>query len=286
MYKTKTIMSQKLIDFTPKIDDRIINGTRYLIDMSEGNTDDMIVPVSESYELVRNEDIISPLIAKFGIDNVVQASRSRHQYMFKINTGRTIDLGSGDLVDEQIVMYNSYDKTRAFGLFFGAFRHICANGMYSGQSVISYRKVHTGNIPVDRLMSDVLTSYESNSFDQWRALRDANLTVEQAKELIHGFRAFEVKPEADFKNLDRQSYFELKGTNSRTNFLINYKATGEVSRSESLNNQRNAWGVLNALNVGIDRSISNAVSNIDRKVSANKKAEAYLIGALNVKVGV
>ena len=237
--------------------------------------------VSDRYELVNNGDLIRPLAERFGYDSITQAfRRGKGEFHFKINTGREFDLGDGDIIKEQIVIGNSVNKSRSFSFLFGAFRMVCSNGMYSGRAVINFRKVHIGNIPVGDIVKGVLDNYQSNQFETWYRLRNAKLTVDQSVELVNGLEVYEARPEdKEIIKGDAVGYWMPKN-NAVLNALIRNHAKYLIGKPESLDNQRNAWGVYNQVNRAIAQVVP--TRDINKQVLGNTSAEEYLLSALSL----
>lgn len=226
--------------------------------------------VSERYTIVQNRDLISPFVSTFGADAFESAAVKRNgASLFLVRTGREFDIGGGDIIKERIAITNSYNKSRAFSFIFGAFRLVCSNGLFTGQAVINYKKIHVGEIPVSRIVSDVISSYRDNTFETWKRLRSISMTLVQQIEFAKTFKAFEEKPNPNDPTAMTASAYANKHIASRTQFRLGYP--------ESLDNQRNAWGLLNAIN----RAISYVVprSNFNRVILANRRAEEALVKA-------
>lgn len=84
--------------------------------------------------------------------------------------------------------------------------------------------------------------------------------------MIEKFRPFDLKPEKE------QAYNNI-------NKDIRYTARRKVSQDETVNNQRNGWGLFNQLNYAIGRNVS-GTSQIQKRITANKRAENYLAETL------
>ena len=253
------------------------NGKYHLIDNQTGV---YISQVSKRYELVQNEKVYKPFVENFGLENIkrfFQYGNGKYTYA-EFNTGRKFNLGTEeapDMIDERLVVQNSYDKTKAFAFMFGAFRFVCSNGLYSGQAIIAFRKKHVGDIPVDGMLKTVFDNYQSNNFDLWRKLKNASLSKNDQIALVNGFQAYEVKKE------EANSFYYDWNTNKQVNNRIQNLAVRLIERPESVDNQRNAWGLYNQMN----RAIANVVdgrSQINKVILGNKNAEEYLSQRLNL----
>lgn len=245
-----------------------------------GNTGRIISEVSKRYELVPNEKVFKPFVERFGLENLkrfFQYGNGKYTYA-EFNTGRQFNLGTDlmpDIVDERLIVQNSYNKTRAFAFMYGAFRHVCTNGLYSGQAIIAFRKKHVGDIPVDGMIQTVFNSYQDNNFDLWRKLKEVTLSKDQEMELVNGFEPYEVKKQ------DANSFYCDFNSNKQINNRIKQRAVALIEKPESVDNQRNAWGLYNQINRAI-AGVVDGRSQINKVILGNKNAEGFLSGKLNL----
>ena len=65
------------------------------------------------------------------------------------------EIGTGDIVKPTITIRNSYDLGWRFVMLFGAYRLVCSNGLFVGESFANYKKKHTGALDL-RHMGHVL----------------------------------------------------------------------------------------------------------------------------------
>lgn len=112
-----------------------IGGTTY----ESGNavvvaTDNMekLATVTDSYALVKNEDILLALDKMYdnGFESVKVRNVNRKQFQFDLinrNLGITINGFDAHL---RLSIVNSYDTTRSLRLQFGAFIQVCSNGLH------------------------------------------------------------------------------------------------------------------------------------------------------------
>lgn len=240
----------------------------------------IISEVSNRYTLVPNEKVFRPFVEKFGVDNlkVFWTYGGKKYYYAAFNTGRQFEFGipgASDLIDERLIVQNSYNKTKAFSFMFGAFRHVCTNGLYSGQAVIAYKKIHVGEIPVDEMVKAVFDHYQSNNFDLWRKFLNTPLSRDQEVGLINSFEPFEVKKE------DANSAYFDYNSNKQINNRIKDRAVFLIDKPESVDNQRNAWGLYNQINRAIAAEVYGS-SQVSKLILGNKNAEGYLSGKLSL----
>lgn len=237
-------------------------------------TGQTISTVSDRYTLVRNEDIIKPFIDRFGEDNVtgLYMPSRRKCAIATIATGRTFDLGGGDIIKEQLIIKNSYDKTASFSFHYGAFRMVCSNGMYSGMSILNIRQVHVGKIDAPAIVRDALKAYDSadNNFSLWRSMASKAMTLDEQKEALTGWNPLRVEPTT--KDWSPVAY---------TNRSIMRHADYLLSKPESLNNRRDVWGLYNQMNRAIYDCMPSRGA-YPRRMAANLSAERFLIQKFNL----
>lgn len=240
----------------------------------------IISEVSKRYTLVPNEKIFRPFVDKFGIDSLkifLTYGGSKYYYA-AFNTGRQFNLGTPeapDLIDERLIVQNSYNKTKAFSFMFGAFRFVCSNGLYSGQAIVAYKKIHVGEIPVDEMVKTVLDSYQSNNFDLWRRFKNTPLSKDQEIALLNTFEPYEVKKE------EANSFYHDFNSNKQINNRIKDRAVALIEKPESVDNQRNAWGLYNQINRAIGATVDSR-SQVNKVILGNKNAENYITGKLSL----
>jgi hypothetical protein len=243
-------------------------------------TGKLISEVSQRYTLVPNEKVFMPFVGKFGIERLktfLTYGGSKYYYA-AFNTGRQFDLGLPgvpDLIDERLIVQNSYNKTKAFSFMFGAFRHVCTNGLYSGQAIIAYKKIHVGEIPVDAMVKTVLDSYQSNNFDLWRRFKNTPLSRDQEVALLNTFEPYEVKnEEAD------SAYYDWN-SNKQINNRIKERAIALIDKPENVDNQRSAWGLYNQINRAIAATVDSR-AQVNKVILGNRNAESYLSEKLSL----
>lgn len=235
----------------------------------------LLSEVSERYTLVRNQEIFKPFIEQFGYEAIRKFhdyGNGKYYYM-EIETGRQFNFGTEekpDMVDELLCIANSYNKTKSFTFKLGAFRWVCSNGLHSGEALVNYKKIHVGEIPVQKLVFQALLKFQDNTFDNWKKLKDVSLDTSRRLEVIEGLKVFD---EVDKKG-------EKIWNNIRLNSRIRRTATYKVTRNQNeIDNQENGWGLYNQINWAIDREIGGK-SQIDKRITANKRMEEYLMSTV------
>lgn len=148
---------------------------------SEDNS--LISVMSDSYKLVRNEEVILPIMdqlhnldSKWFIDpshSFCSDSRMRLQVTFP---DLTFNDGRSDIA-LSLFLHNSYDGSEGVRLFWGAIRGICSNGMIFGKVLAKFYARHTANIRVDNIKEQVELTYEQIPVIQNRIQILQNLEV-------------------------------------------------------------------------------------------------------------
>jgi len=265
-----------------------LDRTLFDVDVIDGRVvdttnDRVISEVSDRYTLVSNRSVIEPFVDTFGIDSLqsIRQYGAGRNYVYELLTGRELEITEGDVVKERIIVRNSYDKSKSFMIIFGAFRLLCLNGLWYGVMQSQYKKIHVGEIPVSQIVDNVLSSYNSNNFDLWRDFAKRPMSLEEEHELLQDFKAFE-EDEVDKHTNYRNTYFEPKDSRY-LNRRIREIGSQLVSKSETKDNARSAWGLYNCINRAVtlvyelqgDRAYQ-------KRVTANVRAEGYLKDRLSL----
>ena len=240
-------------------------------------TGSILSKVSDRYTVVQNKDLITPFVETLGVDKFdsVRTYNGRRSFMFQFVTGREVDLGGGDILKERIIIRNSYDKTRSFSFMSGALRMVCTNGLYVGVgSVLAFKKIHVGEIPTNEIVHEALTRFSRNDFSFWRRLKEIPLTVEQERDLLVNWTPYAVEEK---EGVVADPY---KG-NLWVNSKVKQYAHRIIGEPETLDNQRNAWGLFNQMNQAIERVLPNGA--VDKKINGNERAEEFLKTMLVLK---
>lgn len=134
------------------------------------------------------------------------------------------------------------------------------------------KKIHVGEIPVGKITSKVLNHYQDNDFSLWRDFARRQLTLAEQTELLNDMSLLEVKKPKE------KLYYCSVNDNQYLNERIKQASIRRVSEGETIDNQRNAWGLYNQIN----SSINVYINEQGKKVLANKRAEEYLGKALSL----
>lgn len=227
----------------------------------------VISEVTERYTLIHNRDLVQPFLDKFGADSVRSYRKVGNKFIYKIATSEDIDIGDGDILKPMVTIVNSYDKTASYKFCYGFMRKVCSNGLYAPMPGNSFRKIHVGIIPVHEMVQDAIQKGQSPSIEVWRNLKAVPLTVERKLEIINGFEAFKIKEK------NPAMPYHIKTASEIKNERIKWWAKREAEKNTNLlDNQPNAWGLLNNINYGIARTVKNPLDSI----RVNIEIEDYL----------
>lgn len=240
--------------------------------------------VSKRYTLVKNRDVFEPFVKQFGVEAIRKFygyGNAKYFYM-EIETGRKFNFGTDeapDMVNEVLCIANSYNKTKSFSFRLGAFRWVCANGLHSGEALVNYKKIHVGVIPITKLVFQALLKYQDNTFETWKNLKEVELPLARRIGIVEGMNIFD-ETDKNGKPLDN---------NRILNARIKRQAISNLNRNyNQVDNQENGWGLYNQINSAIDYHIGGK-SQIDKRITANKRMEKYLVSNVieqNYGVGV
>ena len=269
--ETQTERKQRFINSTFfEVGSQMIDGKRWIVNQETGR---QISQVSERYTLVKNRELVQPIVEHFGANALTSLRIFGKSYAYTFETGRNFNFGDGDDVKERLVVVNSYDKSKSFRFMFGAFRMVCSNGLYTGHAVINYRKIHIGNIPVQDITLGVIDNYQNNSFANWYEMKKVSMTLEAQVNFIKNLKLFDVD---ETEQAQRQSWNPLPAVvNNRS---IERFATRFLSADSSADNQRNAWGLFNQVNRAIAYTLPGG--NVQGRITANLRAEEAIMTEL------
>lgn len=243
-----------------------------IVDARDGK---VISKVSDRYTLLENKRLLEPFLNKFGLPDKVIEYANRKSYLYEFMTGREFDFGGGDIIKEKLVIANSYDKTKSFSFFFGAFRMVCSNGLYTAVGLaIAFKKIHVGEIPVETLTTEAITNYQTNNFDFWKQLKQTPLEVEEEMAILDKWIPFNVEKDAIVNPYDWSS------PTAKNNRIKRYAAE-MVQRDPSVNNSRDGWGLFNQMNSAIKKEYWTA-AQIAKRIQGDKRSEKYLAKMLEV----
>ena len=228
--------------------------------------------VSERYCLIPNKDIVTPFIERFGYENIDDVRVQGNRFTYKFNISEKIDIGEGDFVRPQAIVGTSYDKTARVWVMGGMMRQVCGNGMFGLMLGINFSSLHLDNVPWKDMVSGAVNSCRDFNVENWRKLRKVPLTLERKEELVRGFKPYELEE-------THENWWE-KSCNEKKAEDILSRSLREIKRPESLNNQHNAWGLMNNINRAVADSFTQ--SNVREVIKLNVKLEDYLMKSLSL----
>lgn len=176
------------------------------------DTNEVISIVKNSYQIVRNEELINNLLEELSLlDTPYRIDRS---HSFVDNNRMRLQVVFPDLTmwdsDSEIALslylHNSYDMSEGVKFMFGAIRSICTNGMVFGKILSKYYRKHTKGFKIGNLKDALATTYDQIPAIQARIreLESAPVTQEIMNRVEKGVgkklskRVFDQNPETQW----------------------------------------------------------------------------------------
>ena len=172
------------------------------------DTNEVISIVKNSYQIVRNEELINNIVEELStLDTQYRIDRS---HSFVDNRRMRLQITFPDLTmwDENseialcLFLHNSYDMSEGVRFMFGAIRSICTNGMVFGKILSKYYAKHTKGFKIGNLKDSLSATYDQIPSIQARIkeLESTQVTEELMKSVEKGVgkklskRVFEQNP--------------------------------------------------------------------------------------------
>jgi len=217
----QTILDQMTTSFFPveardvMVGNRVSTGHKGIIRVDTG---DVLAIHGDGYNLTSNESIMTQFVdalANSGLNLegarvINELSHGGARMFVKITLPmHKVIIKSGDEVDLQISVVNSYDGWSALRSIFGGFRLLCSNGMVVGTKMWEGYGRHTANLDISATahrLAGVAESYDEvgKVWTQWANARilegqfeeivEQATPIEKAREsLIHQFEAEKIE---------------------------------------------------------------------------------------------
>jgi hypothetical protein len=112
------------------------------------DTNEVISCVTKKYNLVTNQEIINkatPILKKYEAklqECKTFANGARTQWTWRLPSNK-LTVTTGDVINPQIIIKNSYDASTQVGILGGIFRLVCSNGMVVGDIYGKHNSRHT-----------------------------------------------------------------------------------------------------------------------------------------------
>lgn len=122
------------------------NKLKSIVDL---RTDNVISVVNRSYKLVKNEEIVDPIINSLERLNVKYYLDPSHSFVSSNKMRLQLTFPELVLNDSQspihlsLFVHNSYDQSESIRLMWGAIRYICTNGMIVKTIIGGFYRRHT-----------------------------------------------------------------------------------------------------------------------------------------------
>jgi hypothetical protein len=183
---------------------RLAENHKAIVDL---NTGKLYSIVSMDYRVIRHEDAIKEVEQELsGMKGLGQyeaiteffndGGRMRRTYRF--NDIAVKIKNEGDLINPELHLFNSYDKTWPFIILLGAFRLVCENGLVVGNKFLHLRKRHIyelGQIDVAEEVGTALKRFNKQA-RQWKSWTKKKVTPRSYSKVLEtmklGIKAKEV----------------------------------------------------------------------------------------------
>ena len=130
------------------------------------DSNEIISVVKNSYQIVRNEELINNLLEELSmLDTPYRIDRS-HSFVNNKKMRLHVVFPRLTMHDEDseialsLYLHNSYDKSESVKFMFGAIRSICTNGMVFGKILSKYYRKHTKGFKIGNLKDALATTYD------------------------------------------------------------------------------------------------------------------------------
>ncbi|MBU2498451.1 MAG: DUF945 domain-containing protein [Proteobacteria bacterium] len=198
---------------------RLAENYKAVVDL---NTGKLFSIVSKDYRLIRHEQAIEQVeeaifkTASIGTYEAYtefynEGGRMRRTYRFPETA---VEINKGDLVDLELYLFNSYDRTWPLIILLGAFRLVCTNGLVVGQKYLHLRKRHVYELGQINVSEEVLTALKRfrSQTKQWKRWAGKRLTRKGCSRVLESMKpGIKATEEIQKKVNDEAEGFEPDG---------------------------------------------------------------------------
>lgn len=158
------------------------------------DTGSSLAIVSPHYKLKTHREALDPLIERLGSDwevtNVKVESNGSKAYVKAVNAHFGVQVDGHEVVP-QLLLSNSYNRTKRLGADVGFFRVICSNGLkvpLEGFPALNFGTTHIGDVndKFEDLISrlGIFTGAVPELVDQYSSLLDKKVSKDQATDIL------------------------------------------------------------------------------------------------------
>jgi hypothetical protein len=164
-------------------DTRLAENHKAIVNLNSGK---LYSIVSKDYRVIRHEEVIKEveqaISDTIGLSNYEaitaffnHGGRMRRTYRFK-EIG--VEVKKGDLINPELHLMNSYDKTWPFIILLGAFRVVCENGLVVSQKLLHLRRRHVYEIEQINVVEEVGTALKrfKQQAQQWKGWTEKRIS--------------------------------------------------------------------------------------------------------------
>jgi hypothetical protein len=147
--------------------------------------------VSSSYTVVQHGDLLNAAMEaldKIGVNakpklTLYRGGQLKASFVFG---DATVPVAVGDIIQPQLILFNSYDLSMNYGFSLGALRLVCLNGLTATTRIASLRRKHIGAISsmIDPgYLTTLIESFYSTVLPRWQRATTIEITPERVTEI-------------------------------------------------------------------------------------------------------
>ena len=164
----------------------------------DSDTDKVFSIVSKDYKIISHEQAIEQ------IESVIAKNDHLGKYDTKIDfyneggrmcstftfPGISAEIKTGDFVNLQLHLFNSYDVTWPFIITLGAFRLVCTNGLVIGEKIFHIRKRHVCELDDLHIRKNIATATKrfKKQTEKWINLTHIPLHLETYEKVMKSMK--------------------------------------------------------------------------------------------------
>ena len=167
--------------------------------LSNGRTGETYSFVTSDYQILRHEEVALSMLrsaealeSKYGKATVTHRFlNGGAKYICKVSFSSQVKpVKVGDIVAPSLSIKNSYDKTWARDLAFGATQLVCTNGLVRPKVTTQNKRKHVNGCTIEEintLTEGFLTETFPEMLDTWHKWTETEITLKEINELFEKF---------------------------------------------------------------------------------------------------
>ena len=140
--------------------------------------------VSDKYNVISTIDVVQQM-EKYGFETTsVIASNARTRQGFQSHMVRMkSDYSMGGGLRPEVIINNSYDRSKSLQIRIGVFRFVCSNGLIVGENMVPSFKINHSNSHWEDMLNEFIDTYDEKFHMQqeWiRSMEERQMTLDEA----------------------------------------------------------------------------------------------------------